>query len=187
MKKAKQTILAILFTLSILGIPVFSQTATAAAAKCYNYNGTQTRPCKTTTSTELKADKCYTEVVSGPGGGTLTGYTETSCDDPTDRNKDGVGLGQRQDLPANCEDPVVTPDNCQIVKYLVIFINVLTAIAGLVVVLMIIVGGIQYSAARDNPQAVQAAKGKITNALLGLIAYIFTSAFLQWIVPGGII
>ncbi len=89
------------------------------------------------------------------------------------------------EFKSDCEE--LDYDNCGIVRYLVEFINILTAIVGIVIVAMIIVGGVQYSAAGDNPQAVQAAKGKITNALLALVVFIFTSAFLQWIVPGGVL
>jgi hypothetical protein len=79
------------------------------------------------------------------------------------------------------------PDNdCGIVKYLVIFINVLSALVGIVVVIMITIGGIQYSASRDNPQATAAAKQRILNAILALVAFLFMFAFLQWLVPGGI-
>jgi Na+/phosphate symporter len=67
-----------------------------------------------------------------------------------------------------------------------ITINVLSALVGVIVVIMIIVGGIQYSAAGDDPQKVAAAKSKITNALLALFLFIFMYALLQWLVPGGI-
>ncbi len=66
-------------------------------------------------------------------------------------------------------------------------INFLSVGVGVIVVIMIIIGGIQYSAAGGNPQAVQAAKSKIANAIIALVAYIFLFAFLQWVVPGGII
>lgn len=76
---------------------------------------------------------------------------------------------------------------CGITRYLVDFIKVLTGIVGVVVVLVITIGGVQYSMARDNPQAVAAAKQRIINALLALLLYMFLFAFLQWVVPGGVI
>lgn len=79
----------------------------------------------------------------------------------------------------------LTKDNCTIVKYIITFINALSAIVGIVVVIMIVVGGIQYSASRDNPQATAAAKGRIVNAVIALVFFLFAFAFLQWIVPGG--
>lgn len=81
----------------------------------------------------------------------------------------------------------LTPQNCGILSYLLDAINLLSAIVGIVVVIMIAWGGIQYSASRDNPQATAAAKAKIVNALLGLVAYLFIYAFLQYIIPGGVL
>jgi hypothetical protein len=77
-------------------------------------------------------------------------------------------------------------NDCGIIRYLLIFINVLSALVGIVVVIMIIIGGIQYSTAADNPQAAIEAKKRIANAILALILYTFTFSFLQWVVPGGL-
>ena len=57
---------------------------------------------------------------------------------------------------------------------------------GVIVTIMIIIGGIQYSAAGADPQAVANAKKKIYNALLALLAYGLLYAFLQFIMPGGV-
>ena len=78
-------------------------------------------------------------------------------------------------------------DNCDIIKRLVQFIQVLTGLVGVVIIMMIIIGGIQYSAAGNNPQSVLAARKKIVNALLALLVYVFSFAFLQWLIPGGIL
>lgn len=76
---------------------------------------------------------------------------------------------------------------CGITNVLVAAIRVLSGLVGVVVVAMIIIGGIQYAAARDNPQAVAAAKQKIINAVLALVFYFCIFGFLQWLVPGGIV
>ena len=76
--------------------------------------------------------------------------------------------------------------NNKIVTDLQDIVNALSAGVGIIVVAMIIVGGIQYSMAGANPQAITAAKQRITNALIALFAYIFIFAFLQWLIPGGI-
>lgn len=73
-----------------------------------------------------------------------------------------------------------------IVKDIQTIVNFLSIGVGIVVVSMIIVGGIQYSIAGDNPQAVTAAKKRVTNALVALVAFIFSFAFVQWLIPGGI-
>jgi len=62
----------------------------------------------------------------------------------------------------------------------------LSAGVGLVVIGSIIIAGIQYSASRGNPQATQAAIKRITNAIIGLLIYIFAFAILNFIVPGGL-
>lgn len=72
-----------------------------------------------------------------------------------------------------------------IVGYVRLAINVLSAGVGVLAVIMLIIGGIQYSSAGGDPQKVKAAKNRITNVIIGLIAYFFLFAFLQWVVPGG--
>lgn len=89
-------------------------------------------------------------------------------------------------LRTDCQEADISKDNCGIVNWLLKFINGLSAIVGIVIVIMIIVGGIQYSAAGANPQATQAAKGRIMSAVVALLLYIFGFAFLQWVIPGGL-
>jgi len=77
-------------------------------------------------------------------------------------------------------------EDCGIVAYIVLFTNVLSGVVGIVIVIMIAVGGLQYSMARDDPQAVNVAKTRIKNAIFALVIYLFGFAFLQYLVPGGI-
>lgn len=103
---------------------------------------------------------------------------------------------------ANCDDtkdcnpgvdgntgvkPELTADNCGIVRYILFFTNILSALVGIVVVAVIIVAGIQYTTSAGDPQAAAAAKKRISNAILALIAFGLTYAFLQWVVPGGVL
>jgi hypothetical protein len=90
------------------------------------------------------------------------------------------------DLQADCNEDVLTPENCGIIAYIRLFTDALSVLVGIVVVMMIVIGGIQYSSAGNNPQAVAGAKKRISQALFALVAYIFMFAFLQWIVPGGV-
>lgn len=76
---------------------------------------------------------------------------------------------------------------CLYQKYLNPAIKLLSAVVGVLAVLMIIVGGVQYSSAGSDPQKITEARKKIINALLGLVAYIFLFAFLNWLVPGGLV
>lgn len=64
-------------------------------------------------------------------------------------------------------------------------VNFLAAAVGVIVVAVIILGGIQYTMAGDNPNAVGEARKRITNGLIALVTFIFMYAFLQWLIPGG--
>lgn len=77
--------------------------------------------------------------------------------------------------------------DCKVVEWLVLFVNVLSGMVGVVVVIMIIVAGIQYTASGDDPQAVAKAKTHIYNAVLALVLFIFGFAVLQWVIPGGLL
>ncbi len=76
-------------------------------------------------------------------------------------------------------DSPIVGDIQQIVDFLSVGI-------GVIVTGVIILGGIQYSMAGDNPQAVGAAKQRMMNGLIALVAFFFIFAFLQWLIPGGI-
>lgn len=94
------------------------------------------------------------------------------------------------------KDPCAnTPDqksiqNCvsknPITHQIQVIVNFLSIGVGLVVILMIIMGGVQYVAAGDSPEALKNARARITNALIALVVYIFAFAFLQWLIPGGL-
>ncbi len=77
-------------------------------------------------------------------------------------------------------------DGKKVQEYLQSGINLLTGLAGLAITASVIIGGIQYSTSGGNPQAASAAKKRISNAFLALLALVFLYTFLQWIVPGGV-
>lgn len=121
----------------------------------------------------------------------VVGPTDPTPASPSPAPSETEGGGRRQALARDCPnkehvgEKILTKDNCGIVKYIITFIDVLSGLVGIIVTIMIVVGGIQYSASRDNPQATAAAKARITNAVIALIFFLFTFAFLQWVVPGG--
>lgn len=92
---------------------------------------------------------------------------------------------QREEL-TNCKG---TPEEClkknPIMEWTLTAINFFSAGVGVIVTVMIVIGGVQYSAAGGNPQAVQAAKTRIANAIIALLAYFFLFALMQWLIPGG--
>lgn len=73
-----------------------------------------------------------------------------------------------------------------IMKWIEFFVNVLSVVIVAGSAVMIAFAGVQYTAARDNPQQVQAAKQRMWNVGIGLVAYFFLYAFIQWIIPGGV-
>jgi hypothetical protein len=79
------------------------------------------------------------------------------------------------------------PDHCGILDYLTLFIKFLSGLVGVIVVAMITVGGIQYTASADDPNAVNAAKKRIFNAIMALAIYFFIFAILQYLIPGGVL
>jgi hypothetical protein len=71
-------------------------------------------------------------------------------------------------------------------KYISPFILLLTALVGVLAVVSIIVAGIQYSMSADDPGAVSKAKNRIFQTVIGLFAYFFLFAFLNFLIPGGL-
>src|SRR5688572_22744124 len=64
---------------------------------------------------------------------------------------------------------------------------VLSGLVGVVAVISIIMAGIQYAGSADDPGTVSKAKTRVFNTLIGIVAYIFLLAFLNYLVPGGIL
>lgn len=67
------------------------------------------------------------------------------------------------------------------------FIRILSDGVGLIVVGSIVVGGIQYSASRGDPQATAAAINRIRSSVFALLIFIFGYALLNYIIPGAIL
>lgn len=78
-------------------------------------------------------------------------------------------------------------DNCNkfVENYVNPFVLLLTALVGVVAIISIIYAGIQYASSADDPGTVSKAKQRIFNTILGLVAYIFLFAFLNYLIPGG--
>jgi hypothetical protein len=87
----------------------------------------------------------------------------------------------------DCDADQLNPDNCEIVKYLEIGINVMAGLAGLAIVGGIMTGGYMYMTARDNPGQTAAGRQRVVWALVALLILVFFWGFLQWLVPGGVL
>lgn len=78
-------------------------------------------------------------------------------------------------------------NGCNIVeKYINPTINVLAMIVGLLSVISIMIGGVQFASSDGDPQKAAAAKGRIAKTIVALVSFMFLYAFLQFLVPGGI-
>ncbi len=88
---------------------------------------------------------------------------------------------------SDCEGETLNKDNCGIVAYIVLAINFLSAVAMIAIIGSIMFAGYQYMTARDNPQAIGAAKTRIVWALVALLIFIFGYGVLNFLVPGGVL
>ena len=109
---------------------------------------------------------------------------------PATANSDGnlplpdLVTGSSTGSPIDCQSN--SSSNCIVSKYINPLIRFLNIAVSLVVVISIVIGGIQYSASRDNPEAVKAARRRIMNAIIGLVSYFLLWSLLNFIIPGGI-
>jgi hypothetical protein len=116
------------------------------------------------------------------------GCTETTCQSQAHGQWDPdaqvcVVSSDKAAASGNCSNL----DKCDfIMRYLNPFIQLLSALVGVVVVISIVIGGIQYSSSAGDPQRAQAAKNRIRNAIIALITFIFLYALLNFLVPGGL-
>lgn len=94
---------------------------------------------------------------------------------------------QRSEEQLECNDVAANPGNCNIIKIANDAIKILSGLVGVTITAMIIAGGVRYSMAAGDPQAVAKAKDMIRNAIIALVVYILLLAFLNWVVPGGIL
>lgn len=74
-----------------------------------------------------------------------------------------------------------------IIAFATAIIKYVGGLIGLVVVLMIIIGGVQYAISSGDAKAVAAAKSRIINSVIALILYILMFGILQYLIPGGVI
>ena len=176
-----------------------NQVGNAVNPRCYiGDERTVESSCDNITNLTPVAPNCYslTPVTSQPGniqytaqliacpgvpGSPGTGFTPVDsgveCTPGDPKCCEGVGLS----IDVNCVDA----DN-PILAYAGGFINFLSGAVGLVVTIMLGIAGIQYMAAQGNPGQIEAARKRVSNAVIAFVTFIFMYAILQWLVPGGI-
>lgn len=162
-KKVKQIVISGVFIVATFVSPVLHMSSVFAAPSSGNSGSASSSP-------------------TTPGGSPTVQLP--SCDSQT------VDPDSRCEVVSKCnvkDGAAINSSNCEIIKFVLNIINALSAMVVLVVIVSIIIAGIQYSASGNNPQITAAARKRIVNALLALVAYAFMYAFLQWAVPGGVL
>ena len=81
----------------------------------------------------------------------------------------------------------ILPSGWKIEDILNMILVVVTTGVGIAAVGSIVFAGILYITAKDNAGQVSKAKTMIMNTVIGIIAYILMWAFLEWIIPGGVL
>lgn len=197
-----KSILAILglIWLAIFAIPPLAPKAQAAVPGCAVGESASTQNCSDTYIQSEINRRCTTgadrrvECAERTRQSILDGDYDYNGTPDAETQSDPVGGGECGNLDTDakkercgCKRTNLDSGNCTIVAYLTFFIRVLSGLVGIVVITMVIVGGVQYTTSRGDPQAVAAARTRITNAVLALVFYLFIFAFLQWLVPGGVL
>lgn len=75
---------------------------------------------------------------------------------------------------------------CLVKNYINPAVAFLAALAGVAVVISVIIGAIQYSSAGGDPGKVTAARNRIVESIVALLAFLFLYAFLNFLLPGGV-
>lgn len=94
--------------------------------------------------------------------------------------------GKKNEAPADAKTAIL-PSDWKIEDILNMILVVVTTGVGIAAVGSIVFAGVLYITARDNAAQVSKAKTMIMNTIIGIIAYILMWAFLEWIIPGGIL
>jgi hypothetical protein len=121
--------------------------------------------------------------------------SDTTCPQPTPGGSCTTSCAEAQD--SKCTDPAISQplpgcassnSNCNLIQeYVVPTINLLGATFGLVAVISLILGGINYTTSEGDPQKVSRAKIRIRNTIFSIVAFLFLYAFLNFLIPGGVI
>ena len=94
---------------------------------------------------------------------------------------------KNKDTPSADAKTAILPSDWKIEDILNMVLVVVTTGVGIAAVGSIVFAGVLYITARDNAAQVSKAKTMIMNTIIGIIAYILMWAFLEWIIPGGIL
>lgn len=171
-----------------------------------NWNGTrgivyECKPCEDNVNNDLNGNTSDSPMNGGTGstskdtsggttggsngGGNTSGTGLVGNDDNSDaRTKSECGDGQVNTfLFGDCAGGT---DGEGVFMVLNILLQVVTGAVGIAGTLGIVLTGIQYMTARDDPAKMTKAKSRLIQIVIGLVAYAVLWAFLQWLLPGGV-
>ena len=105
----------------------------------------------------------------------------------SDSNNNSGSDSNSKNAPTAEAKTAILPSDWKIEDILNMVLVVVTTGVGIAAVGSIVFAGVLYITARDNAAQVSKAKTMIMNTIIGIIAYILMWAFLEWIIPGGIL
>ena len=65
-------------------------------------------------------------------------------------------------------------------------VTILTYGLGVAATIGVVIAGVMYLTAKDSPDKVAAAKKRLIEVVLGLVAWAMMAAVLNWLIPGGV-
>lgn len=78
--------------------------------------------------------------------------------------------------------------NCDLIsRFINPAVNFLAVLFGLIVTISVVIGAIQYGSSAGDPQKASAAKARIRNAIIALVAFTLLYAGISYLIPGGLI
>lgn len=177
----------------------------------YKTDGSQvTQDCPSGFTWNQMFSECTAPPSGGkcPPGSTLDNITTKQCiqmpeTDGCTTNADGstdcggsFGDGYSNSFPHE-KDPALSSNKCATIEdqskcdlisnYIQPLVDFMAALAGVAVVISIVIGGIQYSSSAGDSAKASAAKNRIRNSLVALVAFGLLYALLQFLLPGGLI
>ena len=81
---------------------------------------------------------------------------------------------------------VEVSDGQGIYAILRLIVTILTYGLGVAATIGVVIAGVMYLTAKDSPDKVAAAKKRLIEVVLGLVAWAVMAAVLNWLIPGGV-
>lgn len=175
--------------MAVLAVLLFVNAPIAEAAPA-----TRANPANSRNAADCNSRQTPQEIDQGPNRGKW--YCKSSAQQPSVGGAGPVtrpiGAGQDQCGGGGDNESVEVSINigCQgkgnaIADMAFAVIRFLSAGVGLVIIGSIIIGGIQYSGSRGDPQATAMAVNRIRSAVFALFIFIFAFAILNYLIPAG--